>query len=307
MIRKRFIQSLLENDLSKYMMAQIFFHNEEFKNLNIKYIFKYYDREIRFNFKMLRMIYEQIQEYSKLRYSSLEIEYLKSLKLLKPDFIDFLKNWKPNTNIINLIYFPTIEKLEIVFDGNILDIILLKSPIMAIISESYYSSFENYNQLYLRCITNIKDILNDFEFNYFDFSFKYRLSYEYQVDLLKIIKQIENKYFKGTSNIYLAKELNLKAIGMIENEYFKIGEYIFNSNIEQVKEKMLKLWSDEYSKNNELNNKYEIIDIMKNKIYLSSDLLLNKKLKNKYEIFEINYLKIHDFNNICIDDEIEEK
>jgi len=123
---------------------------------------------------------------------------------------------------------------------------------MAIICESYYTNLNDYNTILIKHRLRIYDILEKFDsgiynFDYSDFGFRRRLSYEAQVDSLKIL--MRNKHFKGTSNVYLAKELGLRPVGTMAHEYFMMGQYIFKDNIKKINEKMLKLWLNEYSDN----------------------------------------------------------
>ena len=81
------IQSLLDTDLYKFNMNQVIFHKHT--DLNGEYYFKCRNENVVFTQEMFDEINEQIDHLSRLRFQKDELEYLRGIRFLKNDYVEF--------------------------------------------------------------------------------------------------------------------------------------------------------------------------------------------------------------------------
>ena len=87
------IVSLLDTDLYKFNMNQVMFHKHT--NLNGVYIFKCRNKDVTFTQEMVDEINAQIDHLCTLKFTDEELDYLGSLRFIKPDYVEFLRLWHP--------------------------------------------------------------------------------------------------------------------------------------------------------------------------------------------------------------------
>ena len=90
---KPIISSLLDTDLYKLNMQQVMFHKHP--NLMGEYYFKCRNKDVIFTQEMLEEINAQIDHLCKLRFTDKELDYLRTIRFLKEDYIQFLRFWRP--------------------------------------------------------------------------------------------------------------------------------------------------------------------------------------------------------------------
>ena len=87
------IQSLLDTDFYKFNMNQVIFHKHT--DAMGEYIFKCRNPHIVFSDEMVKEINEQIDHLCTLRFHQNELNYLKSIRFIKNDYVEFLRLWHP--------------------------------------------------------------------------------------------------------------------------------------------------------------------------------------------------------------------
>ena len=87
------VTSLLDTDLYKFNMDQVIFHKHT--DLNGEYYFKCRNRDIVFTPEMLSEINAQIDHLCSLRFTRQELDYLRSIRFIKNDYVEFLRLWHP--------------------------------------------------------------------------------------------------------------------------------------------------------------------------------------------------------------------
>ena len=87
------ITSLLDTDLYKFNMDQVIFHKHT--DLVGEYLFKCRNKGIVFTKEMLEEINEQIDALCTLSFQKEELDYLRSIRFLKEDYIQFLRLYHP--------------------------------------------------------------------------------------------------------------------------------------------------------------------------------------------------------------------
>lgn len=212
-------------------MAYVYSKYPELSNLNVKWMYMSRDPNFKITRPMFDMILNELTKYGRLRYTQDEINYLATI--IDPQFAYSLRNYRPKVECIKLNYN---DDLELSFEGNIIDMTFLETPIMAIICECHNRLLPDTDILARKHIERIKGIHCTFPFA--DFGFRRRFSYSNQVEALRILKDMPN--FMGTSNVYLAMSMNLKPIGTVAHEYFMMGQVLYP--LDTINSRMIDMW-----------------------------------------------------------------
>ena len=86
------IQSLLDTDLYKFNMNQVIFHKHT--DLSGEYYFRCRNEGIVFTREMFDEINEQIDHLCSLTFKKDELDYLRSIRFIKSDYVEFLRLWR---------------------------------------------------------------------------------------------------------------------------------------------------------------------------------------------------------------------
>ena len=125
------ITSLLDTDLYKFTMMQAVLH--QFPGAQVEYRFKCRTPGVDLA-AHARDIREEISQLCSLHFQDSELLYLRSLRFIKSDFVDFLGLFKLNEKYITVTAKPNGE-IEIVIIGPWLHTILFEIPVLAIVNE----------------------------------------------------------------------------------------------------------------------------------------------------------------------------
>ena len=224
------INSLLENDFYKFSMGQAIFH--QFSEYKTTWTFKCRNtlfEGTKFTLTMIEEIKNQIKLYCNLKFTEDELLYLKTIPWIKDSYIDYLRLWQPkfedfiiNTNDDCGLFIET--------TGTWLNTSMYEVPVLAIVNEVYFRSCHNYNALFesfkIRLNKKIENIKygNLYIGTFSEFGLRRRLSAEAQDYVVEKLSHLHDTYhcssnFIGTSNVYLAKKYNIKAIGTMAHEW----------------------------------------------------------------------------------------
>lgn len=246
------IKSLLDTDLYKFTMMQTVLH--QFPGANCRYNFKCRTKDINLA-QYKQEIEDEISHLCALRFNKEELKYLSNLRYMKSDFIDFLSIFHLQKKYVEVQDLGNGE-IDIVIEGPWLHTILFEVPVLAIVNEVYFKNeVKEKNIDQLKIIKNGTEILNnkiDFykknareSFIYSDFGTRRRFSASWQKMVLENILNKDKHHFKGTSNVLLAKELNLVPVGTMAHEYLQaaqaLGPKLADSQIFA-----LEKWAQEY-------------------------------------------------------------
>ncbi len=133
-------------------------------------------------------------------------------------YIEYLANFRFNPSDVHMNLTDE-NGLEIRIKGPWHRTILWEVPLMALICECYSISngstlnLEGYREKTLEKMMNL-----DSNLSYADFGTRRRYSHYVQDMVVRILTQSESCV--GTSNMYLAKKYNVKAIGTLAHEFF---------------------------------------------------------------------------------------
>ena len=221
------IRSLLEQDLYKYSMGQAIY--SQFPSYTTKWEFRCRNRGVRFTLEMIKEIREQIDAYCGLRFTDDELDYLKSIKWLKPAYVDFLRLWHPRREDIHVEEIDDGPGMRIWAEGSWLNTSPLEVPILAIANEVYYREKygADYPKLEATFLSRLKEKTEWLKMHdigaFSEFGLRRRFSGEMQDKAVATLKECNGKWpgsqFVGTSNVYLAKKYGLKPVGTMAHEF----------------------------------------------------------------------------------------
>lgn len=240
------IKSLLDTDLYKFTMQQAVLHN--FPDAIVKYKFKCRNQNADFS-KAFPMIQYEIKKLNGLSATKEELDYLKTFRFFKQDYIDFLKIYRMDSEYITCSLNG--NDLDVTINGPWLYTILFEVPLLAIISELYYVSHltpKEYEHTYDRALSDSIRSLKQAEkttMKIAEFGTRRRYSHKLQDKLIaSLINYIPNNFI-GTSNLYFAKRYNLKAIGTMAHEWLQACQAV-GPRLRDSQYFALNSWANEY-------------------------------------------------------------
>ena len=219
------ITSLLDTDLYKFTMMQVVLHH--FPGAQVEYRFNCRNRNIDLR-PYIDDIREEIAWLCTLRFRERELDYLRSMRFIKSDFVDFLGIFQLNTKWITVT--PAPDKggsIDITIKGPWLHTILFEIPVLAIVNEVYFRATQpvpDYQEGRKRLRAKIELIRNDAEMagvRIADYGTRRRFSRTWQDEVLQTLKERLRENMAGTSNVMYAQRHNLIPLGTMAHEYLQ--------------------------------------------------------------------------------------
>lgn len=175
-----------------------------------------------------------------LQFRDAELAYLRSMRFIKSDFVDFLGLFRLNEKYINIIPQPSGE-LEIRIKGPWLHTILFEIPVLAIVNEVYFRNTQkrpDFDEGRRRLETKITQLqeagLGDLKIA--DYGTRRRFSKDWHEEVLRTLTarlgavtspQVQASpgtrlpQLAGTSNVLYAMKLGLIPLGTMAHEYLQ--------------------------------------------------------------------------------------
>lgn len=249
---EQIINSLLEIDAYKASMGQAIYH--QFSGYTTTWTFKCRNKDVFFTPVMVEEIRKQIKAYCKLRFKPDELEYLRSIKWIRDDYIDFLRIWQPRYEDF-IINTDAECGLNIEVKGTWLNTLMYEIPVLAIVNEVYFRYQPNYEELkesYIKRLNEKIDWLVKGKYylsNFSEFGLRRRFSGEMQDLAVKKLSEANlcASTFVGTSNLYLAKKYNVTPVGTMAHEFIMcVGQGNHKHNPAYSNWYMMNAWVKEY-------------------------------------------------------------
>lgn len=238
------INSLLDNDLYKFTMGQAVLH--QFASTSVRYEFKCRNGNV-FDQRMVNRINQEITHLCDLTFKSDEIDYLNSIRFLKRDYTDFLKNLRLNRDHITC-HLTSDGRLEIIAEGNWFLTILFEVPVLAIVNQVYFENMMVDAGLAKKRLKEKISMVKDIEgFHFSDFGTRRRFSFDWQKEVLEtlLVNAPGCPQCIGTSNVYFAKYCGVTPIGTMAHEFIMAGQGL-DVTLRNSQAHMLQAWVDEY-------------------------------------------------------------
>ena len=248
---KPIVLSLLDTDLYKFNMNQVIFHKHT--DLCGQYYFKCRNKDVVFTEEMTDEISEQVDHLCTLSFKKEELDYLRSIRFIKDDYVEFLRLWKPIRDYVSVSRSDSGE-LSVVVDGPLFSAMQFEIYLLEIINEVYFRMSYDYEALRKSAEDKLDakiKALNDgtYTFKFAEFGCRRRLSREWEDVVVKRLSE-ETDNCVGTSNVYLAMKYNLTPIGTYAHEYVQMYQGIDKIPLAFTNYYAMKDWYAEYDGDN---------------------------------------------------------
>ena len=245
------IRSLLDTDLYKFNMDQVIFHKHT--DLCGEYHFKCRNKNVRFTPEMVEEISEQIDALCTLRFRKDELDYLRSIRFIKNDYVEFLRLWRPIREYVT-VSLSDAGELSVVVNGPLFSAMQFEIYLLEIINETYFRMTYDYDVLRKSAEERLDKKIKAFQegrytFKFAEFGCRRRLSREWQDVVVRRLAQ-ETKNCVGTSNVYLAMKYDLTPIGTYAHEFVQMYQGIDSIPLAFTNHYAMQDWYDEYDGDN---------------------------------------------------------
>lgn len=221
------VKSLLENDLYKFPMWQTMLHKRP--EATAEYDFVCRNTPDYPLAELVDAVRWELDQLCALQFTDDELDYLSSLRYLKPDFIEFLSLFRFKAKYIKV--FAEGDRLRIQASGPQVHVMNFEIFCLYIVSELYFRRFDR-DALLLEGRRRLNDkvaLLKAFAtepakahpFELFDFGLRRRAWDSWQQEVVRTLHSELPTLFTGTSNVYLAKQLGLRPIGTMAHEFLQ--------------------------------------------------------------------------------------
>ncbi|MEG0197281.1 MAG: nicotinate phosphoribosyltransferase [Acinetobacter sp.] len=249
------IHSLLDTDLYKFTMLQVVLH--KFPQTHSVYHFRCRNLEdtVYPLTDILDDLNEQLDYLCQLKFKEDELLYLRSLRFIKSDFVDYLELFQLKRRFIKAS-IDSEGRLDIWVEGPMVQAMMFEIFVLAIVNELYFRRIRNDEVLAEgeRRLQAKMVLLNQYQqeqqpndppFLVSDFGTRRRYSYDWQKHVIEAFHQAAPYIFRGTSNVLIAKELGLTPIGTMAHEFLQAFQAL-DVRLRDFQKAALETWVQEY-------------------------------------------------------------
>lgn len=243
--------SLLDTDLYKFNMDQVIFHKHT--DLCGQYYFKCRNKDIVFTPEMVQEINEQIDHLCTLSFKKEELDYLRSIRFIKNDYVEFLRLWHPIRDYVT-VELKDGGELSVIVDGPLFSAMQFEIFLLEIINEVYFRMKYDYDVLRKSAEERLNkkiELMNDgtYTFRFAEFGCRRRLSREWEDEVVRrLVTETTNCI--GTSNVYLAMKYNVIPVGTYAHEFVQMYQGIDRIPLAYTNYYAMKDWYAEYEGDN---------------------------------------------------------
>ncbi len=221
------IGSLLETDLYKFTMWQAMLHRHPQAQAEYRFVCR--NQPVFPLTELLPELEQELDALCDLSFRPDELRYLSSLRFMKSDFVDFLRIFRFQRDFIKASTDGL--TLNIIASGPQVHVMGFEIHLLAIVNELYFRRFDAQTAL-TQGRQRLQHKIAQLEafgqeparahpFEVFDFGLRRRFSGPWQREVVATLKREIPQYFKGTSNVLLARDLGLVPIGTMAHEYLQ--------------------------------------------------------------------------------------
>ncbi|NBB93604.1 MAG: nicotinate phosphoribosyltransferase [Gammaproteobacteria bacterium] len=240
------VESLLDTDIYKFSMMQAVLH--QFPGAHVEYQFNCRSEGV--DLRPLRHDLErELEHLCSLKLDPEELNFLSSLRYMKPDFIEFLRLFHLQSRFVDI--GEKDGQLSIRIRGPWLHTIPFEVPVLAIISElhSRHSwpdhELDDGRERLQRKVEQVKALDRPDEFVFADFGTRRRFSRAWHEEVVETFAREIPGSFRGTSNVRLARELGLVPIGTMAHEFIQACQAL-GPRLAETQRFAFEVWAREY-------------------------------------------------------------
>lgn len=243
------IDSLLDTDLYKFSMMQVVLH--QYPAAQVEYRFKCRNPGIDL-VPYIEEIRAELAALCQLRFAADELDYLRGWRFIKSDFVDFLGLFQLNEKYVEIAPAAAGNgEIEIRIRGPWLHTILFEVPLLAIINEVYFRHAsagldlaEGRRRLQAK-IALLRDAPDYAGCKIADYGTRRRFSRTWQREVVTELRDGLGAQLAGTSNVWLARQLNLTPLGTLAHEYLQAHQAL-GPRLRDSQVAALEAWAKEY-------------------------------------------------------------
>lgn len=249
------IQSLLDTDLYKFTMLQVVLH--QFPQADSVYFFRCRNsKESAYPLREIKdELNQEIDALCTLKFKEEELTYLRSLRFIKSDFVDYLELFQLKRRFIQ-VYVDENGELNIRIEGPMVQAMFFEIFVLAIVNELYFRRL-NVEDALIEGEKRLKDKVqllkhyantqkaNENPFLVSDFGTRRRYSYSWQRHVIETFREAAPDIFRGTSNVYLAMQLGISPIGTMAHEFLQAFQAL-DVRLRNFQKAALEAWVQEY-------------------------------------------------------------
>jgi len=248
---KPIITSLLDTDLYKFNMDQVIFHRHT--DLCGEYIFLCRDKDVVFTPDMFDEINAQIDHLCTLAFTREELDYLRAIRFIKSDYVEFLRLWHPIRDYVETSLSEE-GRLGIRVHGPLFSAMQFEIYLLEIVNEVYFRMQYDYDALKSSAESRLNEKIWAFQsgrytFPFAEFGCRRRLSREWEDEVVRRFAR-ETGSMVGTSNVYLARKHGLTPIGTYAHEFVQMYQGIDSIPLSYTNHYALQDWYGEYKGDN---------------------------------------------------------
>ncbi len=253
------ITSLLDNDLYKFTMLQAMLH--QFPQTHGVYRFRCRNNnDTVYPLGTIKdALEQQLDSLCELRFLQDELDYLRSLRFMRSDFVDYLELFKLKRRFIT-VSTDGKGRLFIDIEGPMIQAMFFEVFVLAIVNELYFNALSDPSVLEegQRRLDGKVTLLHSYAeqqaaqsqteqppFIVADFGTRRRFSKTWQAHVVETLHKAEPTIVSGTSNVYLAKKLEMTPIGTMAHEFMQAFQAL-DVRLRDSQKAALEAWVHEY-------------------------------------------------------------
>ena len=243
------IESLLDTDLYKFSMMQVVLHH--YPAAQVEYRFKCRNPGIELA-PYIDEIRTELAALCELRFSAEELDYLRAMRFIKSDFVDFLGLFQLNAKYVTIAPVEAGNgEIEIRIKGPWLHTILFEVPLLAIVNEVYFRNTQPGHDLAegrrrLKAKIALLHGTPGYEqCRIADYGTRRRFSRRWHEEVLVALRDGLGAQLAGTSNVWFARRLGLTPLGTLAHEYLQAHQAL-GPRLRDSQVTALEAWAKEY-------------------------------------------------------------
>lgn len=248
------IKSLLDTDLYKFTMLQVILH--QFPQTHSLYEFRCRNKEMVYPLADIQEEFErELDALCQLRFTDDELDYLRRLRFIKSDFVDYLELFQLKRRFVK-VHSDEQGRLHIRIEGPMIQAMFFEIFILAIVNELFFRRLETPEVLaegerrLQTKVDALKQIAaqqdpSDPPFLISDFGTRRRYNLTWQEHVVRTLNDAAPHIVRGTSNVYLAKKLNITPIGTMAHEFLQAFQAL-DVRLRNSQKAALEAWVHEY-------------------------------------------------------------